>query len=217
MPTLVGLLLLVMAGRSGYSTYQLEKEGVRTTGIIIALESSSLNLGRYYPVVRFTTKEGEKITFKSSFGSSFAGSSQGTETEVLYWPENPQAAQIAGYFGSIFLAALGTMFAFAGGAPLLATRHRKKQKAYLLHRGRPVTASIIKVNIERPIEVGGRSPYSITCLWVDKLTHKAHFFNSEDINFDPSPYLHDRKITVYIDGDNAKKYYVDISFLPEKA
>lgn len=44
-----------------------------------------------------------------------------------------------------------------------------------------------------------------------------HVFVSDCIWFDPTDHIDTDELTVLIDKDSPKKYYVDISFLPEVA
>ena len=44
-----------------------------------------------------------------------------------------------------------------------------------------------------------------------------HVFESDNVWFDPTSYVKGRKITVFIENDNPKKYLVDLSFLPKLA
>lgn len=219
MSTLVGILLLILAGRSGYSTYKLITEGVKTTGTIIAMKELPSSDGRttFYAVVRFTTREGKEITFQSSVGSNYDGYSEGKEIWLVYPPENPKKAQLNGDFGAIWLALLGLLFTFIGIAPPLATRYYNKKKTHVLHQGRPITALITGIRVFGSANAMGCSPYHIVCKWHDPSADKIHVFESEDIYFDPKPYIHRQQITVYVNDNNMKNYYVDISFLPELA
>ncbi|MNC77488.1 hypothetical protein D3C75_1294550 [compost metagenome] len=53
--------------------------------------------------------------------------------------------------------------------------------------------------------------------WLNPRTSEVHLFESDNIWFDPSDYLKDESISVFIDKKNPKKYHVDISFLPKIA
>jgi hypothetical protein len=59
--------------------------------------------------------------------------------------------------------------------------------------------------------------YRICAQWTNPVTSEIHIFNSENIWFDPADHINTDEVTVLIERDNPKKYYVDISFLPKVA
>lgn len=211
--TLVGVLLLSMAGYIGYSAYSLEGEGVKTTGTIIALNGT-------HPVVRFVTGEGERVTFESSLGSSSYTKQLGQDIDIVYRPDAPQQAEIddfiSQYLVSIIPGIIGLIFTLTGLIPAFIIRYRGKKKIRLLQQGRPVKALITDVDVNRTIKINGRSPFRISCQWRNTLTNQHYIFTSENIYFDPRPYIEQQEITVYINGENIKDYYVDVRFLPER-
>jgi Protein of unknown function (DUF3592) len=67
---------------------------------VIDLSSETDSEGKVFvhPVVRFTTAEGRTVEFVSASGSSPASHSVGDRVEVLYDPDDPQDAQLSGFF-----------------------------------------------------------------------------------------------------------------------
>lgn len=71
----------------------------RTTGTVIELSSEFSDGDEvFYPIVRFTTAEGRSVEFESSSGSSPPSESVGDQVDVLYDPDDPEDAQISGFF-----------------------------------------------------------------------------------------------------------------------
>ncbi|MBK5142975.1 DUF3592 domain-containing protein [Budviciaceae bacterium BWR-B9] len=199
--TLTGLLLLSLAGYVGYSAYSLEGNGTKTTGTIIALNGT-------HPVVRFVTEEGERVTFESSFGSSSYKEQLGNDIDVVYRPDAPQQAELGGFFSQylvpIILGIMGLVFTLIGIIPALVIRSRGKKKIRLLHQGRPIKALITDVELNRSIEINGRSPFRIVCQWRNTLANELYIFTSENIYFDPRPYIEQQEIMVYIEAARDK-------------
>jgi hypothetical protein len=116
----VGLLL------AGAATFVHTKRFVagaeHATGTVVDHSSSSTSEGIvYYPVVRFTTAEGRTVEFSSSSGSS-SPPDVGDRVEVRYDPDDPQDAELSGFFDlwgwTIALGGLGILFsAFALFSP----------------------------------------------------------------------------------------------------
>lgn len=92
----------------------------------------------------------------------------------------------------------------------------KKLATRLKQSGKIVVATINDIYIDTRLKVQGRSPYVISCQWVDPMFRdKIYIFKSESIWFDPREYVNGKTMVVYIDETDPKKYYVDISFLPK--
>ena len=91
----------------------------------------------------------------------------------------------------------------------------KKKSARLLREGTPIQVKITAVEENTMIQVNRRSPYQIIADVHDKDTNTIKRYKSENIYFDPSPYIDRENVTIYLDRSNANKYYMDIRFLPE--
>jgi hypothetical protein len=87
----------------------------------------------------------------------------------------------------------------------------------LLHEGVPVDADLQGVDTNTSLTVNGRNPFRITAQWQDPATSRVYVFVSHNIWFDPSKYVTGKNIRVYIAPGNPKRYYVDLSFLPQLA
>ncbi|MGW1744745.1 DUF3592 domain-containing protein [Streptomyces sp. NPDC002092] len=112
---------LILAGRS----VSLLTDGERAQGTVVSLEwrtehGSSFHKNRSsgkrmaYPVVEFTSADGEQRTFRDSVGSNPPSYEAGERVEVLYPADSPREARING-FASLWLAPL-----IFGGLGLLA-------------------------------------------------------------------------------------------------
>ncbi len=66
-----------------------------------------------------------------------------------------------------------------------------------------------------PLIVGGLG--AVFFQWQDPATSELHIFKSNNLWFDPSEHIKQQQITVFIEGGNPKKYFVDLSFLPKLA
>ncbi|MEU1461225.1 DUF3592 domain-containing protein [Streptomyces sp. NPDC005727] len=83
-----------------------------------------------YPVVAFTSADGERRTFRSSFGSNPPSYEKGEHVEVLYDADSPDDARIKG-FASLWLLPLifggiGLVIAGVGTTVALVTRRRSR-------------------------------------------------------------------------------------------
>lgn len=223
---IIGTLLLGVTGYLASRTLSFLNEAQRTTGLVThneisySKDSDGNRSTSYYPIVVFVDDEGEQITFRSSVGTNPPSYQKGERVEVLYHSGNSTDATINGFIalwlGPMICGILGLVFFLIGFVPYLLGRRSKKRKAELLQTGRHIQATIDSVGLNTSLKVNGRSPYVIYCQWVDPL-HKdqLHQFRSENIWFNPEPFIKEEQISVYIDEQKPKRYYVDIRFLPK--
>ena len=83
-----------------------------------------------------------------------------------------------------------------------------------------VSAEITQIKLDPTGSSSRRrmQPYAIFAQWYDPATNNIHVFKSQSIWFDPTDHAEiGDGIEVLIDANNPKRYYVDVSFLPEMA
>lgn len=81
---------------AGYVSWQLEQNGITTTGVVTSLGESSDSDGGccvYSPVIEFEAN-GQTYSFESSNASSPPAYDVGEQVSVLYDPADPNTAQI---------------------------------------------------------------------------------------------------------------------------
>ncbi|QHT67515.1 DUF3592 domain-containing protein [Rhodocytophaga rosea] len=219
--TLVGLVLLTVCVISYYNEQQFLNKAISSSGIVTQLGESRSSKGSstYYPIVEFTDQTGKKTIFSSSYSSSPPAYEVGETVEVLYEPGKPSQAEIKGFF-SQWLAALitgflGMIFSTIGLANLFAASRTRKKDAWLLNNGRKIETQLQSVAKNTNVRVNGRSPFVVYSQWLNPHTQQVHVFKSASIWYDPSEYISNQKVPVWVDPNNYKRYRVDLSFLPE--
>jgi zinc transporter ZupT len=114
------------------------------------------------------------------------------------------------------LYAIGGIF-FALGFAIYFYFHKKAEhKKFLLQNGRLIQADFTEVVLNQSLQVNGRNPYQIIAQWHDKASNQIHVYKSENLWFNPTQFINMQKMPVYIDTNNPKKHYMDISFLPNQ-
>lgn len=94
-------------------------------------------------------------------------------------------------------------------------KRKSNLKRYLLENGRRIRTRFKRVEIDETTMVNGKHPFRIVSQWRDPGKKLLFTFFSDSVWFDPTEFLIDLPfITVHIDPRNPRKYYVDISFLP---
>ncbi|QTF10550.1 DUF3592 domain-containing protein [Brenneria izadpanahii] len=223
----IGMMIL---GGSGYlfiKDYKFKQSAVSAKGVIVDLDrsvkksSSSSESSSYYPIVGFFGPDGKKITFRSDMGSSSYADSYGEVVDVLYDPDNPGNAKINPqstflfYFAPFMMAIMGLTFILVGCVPLYLIRRKQAMGETLKRTGNPITAKITEVRQNSMLKVNGVHPYRIVAQFTDSANQTKTFY-STNIFYNPEHDINRDTVTVYVDRNNEKKYYMDISFLPAK-
>lgn len=215
----IGLLMLMGGSYFYLSGYSQEKSGIVVTGQIIDLSVHRSDDGASYcPVVKYTDGQ-EEYVMESSYCSSGYHNAPGDDIDVIYQPGNPDNAVIHSfgglYGGAVILLGMGAVFALAGTLPLIIMYLRSKSGQRLLREGMPVKARFSEVILNTTININGRSPFQIVAQMHDTAANTVKLYYSHNIAFDPSPFINQEFVTVYVDKKNPDKYYMDISFLPK--
>lgn len=218
--TLVGIGALALALWLYRDTSTFLTEATRAVGTVVdPARSESSDSTVYKPVVHFIDRTGEEIKFTSSTGSNPPSYSRGDQVEVLYLPSQPQKARINGFFSlwglPLIFGGLGALFFAIGAGLSLVGALKARRTEYLKKHGTPIETEFQSVVLNQALSVNGRHPFRVLTQWLNPSTSKVHVFESNDLWFDPSDYITDKRIRVFIDRNNPKRYYVDLSFLPK--
>ncbi len=225
----VGLAMLVGAALLANATRGFLARAVSAQGTVVDLEASSSkdSDGRattyYRPIVQFVAANGERLEVRSRTGSNPPSHARGETVEVLYAPDEPRSARIRGFFelwgGAAILGGIGGVFSAIGGGIFAFGALRRRRREWLRRNGTRIDATFQRVEENAAITVQGRHPYRIVAQWLDPAKNEVHVFRSEDLWFDPAPYLRSRDgaIPVLVERGNPKRYWVDLSFLPKLA
>lgn len=218
----IGLGLLTGAALVYNHTASFISRASRAQGTVTAMvpQRSTDNSVRYRPIVRFE-HGGQEIQFGDSVSTDPPAFNVGQAVTVLYLESNPHDARIDSFTSLWFLPALlggmGAIFLAVGGGLILVPALMQRTDERLLHEGRPVDAEFQGVSVNSAISVNGRSPFRVSVQWLDPQTSRMRVFQSHNVWFDPTAYIKEKTIRVFLDPDNPAKYYVDLSFLPKRA
>ena len=122
-------------------------------------------------------------------------------------------------FHFLIFSGVGGLFLCIGIIFLLFLSSHGRKRAQLLAEGICIYADITEVAMDTRFRFNGRCPLVIYCQAQNPEDGRVYIFRSEDIWYDPRPYLDDagaEVLPVYVDPDNYKRYAVDTSgVLPE--
>ncbi|MEB3262961.1 MAG: DUF3592 domain-containing protein [Synechococcus sp.] len=219
--TLIGAGMLWGTALLWSSTSTFLSEAIPAPGTVVDLVAHrSSDSTTYRPAVDFTSRNGEPVSFVSSTGSSPPSYSVGQRVEVLYRPTNPRDARINDFFslwgGATVLGGMGFIFAGVGVATMVGMVLGRRGEEQLRQNGVAIYTDFQQVALNTSLTVNGRHPFQIFTQWLDRTTGQVHGFRSRNLWFDPSPFIPEGKITVYLREGNPKRYVMDVSFLPNQ-
>lgn len=219
---ILGLVLMVIAYMLFQSASAFLDKAVSAEGTVTELvRSRSDDSISYRPVVEFTAQNGTPVEFVSSVGSNPPNYSPGERVEVLYDPANPVDAQLnsnlASWGGSVVVAGIGGLFLVSGLVMFFTGRRNAARKAALMQEGLRLETTYQGVERNTGFSVNGKHPYNVNTQWLNPESLEVHVFKSENLWFDPSPYIDTQTIAVFIEQGNPGKYHMDLSFLPKLA
>lgn len=189
-------------------------------GVVSGMEShSSKNGSTYYPVVTYQDSEGQEHTLASQIGSSSPAYDVGETVKVRYESGNPATAVIDSFlemWGIItVLVGISAIFLAIGIGIIYAAIRANRLRKELPKTGRMIE---LPGRTERVQSSKSKTEFFVRLEWHNTEDGKLYVFDSEKFYFDPSPFLTNRLVQVWIDPQNPKKrHYVDVSFLPVEA
>jgi hypothetical protein len=219
--TLFGVAMLIGAYFLYANARSFVTTASRTQGTVVSLRPQLSNNSRTYaPVVSFRVGA-QQIEFKSTTGSNPPAYHIGESVPVIYSPANPYLAKIDSFFslwgGTVIVAGIGSAFLLIGGGIMAAGPLRRRSDNRLMQEGLPIQADFQQVDLNTAVSVSGRHPFRVIAQWQDPSTAKIRVFKSHNLWFDPSRFITQKQIRVFLDRNNPKRYYVDLSFLPKQA
>lgn len=213
---LIGFALLIVSFYLVHSKWQFVANSVQTTGKVVDISRSRSSRGEssYHPVVEFTL-DNRKITFTSQAGGRLLDYPVNQTVDVIYSKNNPYRAEINSFMslwlGELLFLFLGSVFFAVGVSPVISHLRLQKLKKELLHSSRKIETDFVEVI--STYKIGNRRARKVVTQYSE--AGKLYTFYSEAIFFDPTEFIKDKKIEVMVDPGNFKKYYMDLSFLPE--
>jgi hypothetical protein len=219
----MGLIFLFIGLHEGFDKFVHSKSEIITIGTVVDVSFSKDNQGRpqSQPVVEFNDQKGRTIKFISNISTSPSVYSSGETVAVRYNPEHPEEASINDalhnwMFFSIF-SLFGILFFIIGMSLIIKDKRRNELIKRLLRSGLRIQADISSVHLNTKLKINGESPWVIVAQWLDPSTNLLHIFTSDNIWYNPTPFLKSKTIEVIIDHKDKNKNYVNLDFLPKTA
>jgi len=218
--------------------YQIIRYGIEADGLVVDQQkqvssrtkprsgSYSRTVTSYYPVVEFTTEEGEKVRFVGSSGGVGKPLIEtGAEIKVVYIPSDPVSAVVSSFsqvwLGPLVISVAGIIFlAMAFGSfSLISTVDRtmdqlgevmKRDALYLREDAVRFEAKISEI---REIGERGAGNYVLVARGIRPGGSFSDEFLSEYFTFRPDSSFIGRQVTVSLDPFDRDVYAVELGLL----
>lgn len=221
----IGGVFIIVAIFVTISSFQFLQTATKTQGTVIDLiknvdtDSDGDSSTTYSPVVSFTTSTGQKIEAKTSISSNPPSHEIGDSVSIYYSPKDPKTIIVDSFMDKYFLpivfGVLGLILFSIGGFGLVKAKKKNDEAKWLQTNGQKVDSIFVEVRSVIDVTINGRNPWKIVSKWQNLANGQTYFFESIDLMFDPTNYMTGQTITVFIDPNDPKKYYMDTGFLPK--
>ncbi len=218
--SLLGAVQIGIGGIVAYFDLSFRHSALKTQGTVAeVIERTGSESGKqYYPVIEFRTETGQRCSFEGDGSSSVSEYKTGNSVHVLYDPKDPSDAKLESaqemiLIGIVF-GGIGLVFGSIGAIILFIHIRRARDIEWLKQNGTRVEADFDHVFYDRSLKVNGKSPFVIICKWPNPVDGQVMTIRSERLWTDPTPFIATKKLTVLVDSGNAKRNYIDVSFLP---
>lgn len=212
----IGIVVTFVFGISQVSQALFHARAKTTTAVVDSVFEDSNGNDRIFYVTKLSYQvEGQTY---SAIINQKVKYHQGQMIPVYYNPENPAESTIQTNDPIMLLFILVPLaFALVGGVGLFKQIRLFRLKKQVVSDGFKIIATNLSVHTVTNVRINRRHPFVITCEHIkDGVVYE---FESEYFQSNPKHRLLDFGITtleVYIDPDNYKNYYVDISSLKIK-
>lgn len=109
----------------------------------------------------------------------------------------------------------GLIFASIGFTPLFIYLRKKWIKHKVIKMNMIIDTEFLDL-IHAQYQINSFTPLIIRSQWFDEKNNLIYQFKSSPLSVDPSQYLYEElKIPVFINPDNPKEYYMDLTRIPD--
>lgn len=217
---IIGLAMVIPGLLISSQNALLLMNGERTSAVITSYVEGRDGGGnlQYKPVYEYTIN-GTRYEQTSNFSTSWRPYEVGEEAVVLYTMSNPEKARLNRFAGlwmlPVIFGSVGLGFVFIGAIGLAKIERRRKAAQELQYSGQRLdtTFQYLKKGL---LKLNNKSSYKIVTQGTNPQNGDVLEFQSDLLWFNPEQYMTTgQAIQVAIDPSNTKRYWMDLSFLPD--
>lgn len=210
---IIGIVLAIASGISISEEMDFKNNADTTEAVITDIvRYHSKNGSKRRPVIKYTVNGRE---YQQTLSEYHSGMSVGDSITVYYDPNDPANVSSGSLFSSIMVTGAGVLFAAIGGVFIGVVVVSLSKRKRLMQNGDALTGIITDVRMNMSVRINRRHPFKAECEVNDPYTSERYLYSSENITEDISGFI-GSEVTVYVDKNDKRKYYVDIYELINK-
>lgn len=190
---------------------------VRTEAEITRIESDSYrrNGKTHTDYDVWVEYEADGEIYEEELGYYNSKMNEGDKIDVYYNPDNPSDVKSDSKILELIFILIGGVFAVLGVIFITVNILSGNRRKMLMQTGDRLTGTITDVVMNNAVRINGVHPFKAECEVVNPFDGEKYLYSSENVTRNISE-LVGREVTVYVDRNNKKKYYVDIFELMDK-
>jgi hypothetical protein len=210
----IGLIQLIIALVFGITTALAISSSTTANGVVI--DGGDTSGGRKVTaLIEFTASNGQVVQFRSAIASNPAEFQTGQQVRVYYKTSNPADSPmvdslISLWFWTGLFGILGGVFFIIGLVSLAIWYGGVRKKKWLLQHGHRITAEVTAVKKNPYVHNMGRSPYYILARSRETINSVVPVFRSGNVWNLPATVTPGADVSVLVDPNNYRRYYVDV-------
>lgn len=153
--------------------------------------------------------------YEEELGYYKTGMNVGDIVVVYYDPEHPSDIRSDSRILEVVFLTIGVFFGGIGVIFFIINASLRSRRKKLMETGDRLTGTITDITRNYAVRINGRNPFKAECEVIDPYSGEKYLYSSENVTDNISELL-GREVTVYVDRDNKRNYYVDIFELMDK-
>lgn len=209
----VGMIFLIVGIFLTYNTLFSKTEKIQTTGIITSIERERNTDDDYEVWVQY---DADGRTYESELGAYVSSFYEGQTIDIYYEKENPKKIGTEGTDLIVLMfPAIGLITVGLGVGGFISKMKRKKEIEELKANGQLIHATFVEATKNMAYAINGRHPYNVFAEWMNPMDGRTYTFKSENVWGNTWDMIGEygnaiKEIPVYVDKENAEKYYMDL-------
>ena len=215
---IMGLAFLITGIAICFNIFNYDNKEMTTARIVAIITDRDYDGDVSHDTIVSYTVDGRE--YESNLNAYSGTYYEGKDIEIYYDKNNPlQISTKTKDLLFLMFPGFGLIFFCVGAIPLIISEKKKLLNKRLVNEGTRINTTFVEAELNTSYHVNGNNPYRIICEWNNPSDGKKYLFKSENIWFDPNETISENNMNtfpVYVDMEDMKKYYIDVSDLLDK-
>ena len=191
--------------------------GIKNTTSNIEVDAVITRVDKFYEDVYVDYEVDGELYTDMKLNSYSSSMREGDHVEIFVDPEKPydiKAGNEMLIIGGVF-SGVGFIITVVGVILLFKSAGKKALEKRLIEDGYYIEAKYDYTDVTG-VRINSRPTYVVRCSYLNPEDGNIYSFKSRYFTYDPSMYINSETIRVYVDRNDFKKNYVDLSYITDK-